>query len=95
MAEKVQPSPSERSRPWPVRDLELLNKNLGSHWKLTCRQTLPCVWMSLLKLQRVVLQSQNVAALDRGWTAPIPCTFSTADCTKLTMVANSTLIGAL
>ena len=51
MAEKVLPPIVSKVVRGLVRDLELLNVNLGSHWKLTHRKTPPYAWMSLLKLQ--------------------------------------------
>ena len=75
-----------------------LNANLGSHWKFTYRKTPPYAWMSLLKLQDFDFDGTTASKygyIGQRMDIPIPCTFSITGCTKLIMVANSILSGAL
>ena len=84
-----------------VRDPELLNANLGSHWKLTYPED-PSVCVdvtSKLQFTLTLLMCCTTASkygyIGQRMDIPIPCTFSITGCTKLIMVANPILSGAL
>ena len=101
MAEKVQPSPSERSRPWPCAGHRAAEQeswqSLEAHLPAD-----PSICVDVTSktaahfgFSDVSYYSLKIWLIGQRMDSPIPCTFSTTDCTKLTMVANSTLIGAL